>query len=679
MKIFFPLVFVSCCISLGRSSEDMAAQLKSGKRKAESLSAKASKKSKPSKHSEEELSSEQSSEDESEKDDESESEEESEDDLDELDKMDEDDDDEDIEDEDNEDNDDESSDKYDDPDKKTSKEQHEEQRKLLKERKNKRKSGVEVERIKKLWERLRVKNPPLPKEVRDKLANETWSLCEGVLGDLVMKHDASRVVQTLVKYSSKERRDLICKELKPYYYKLATSAYGKYLLVKLLHYGSKDSRALIIKGLHGKLRKLMRHREGAYVVEDLFVLYATTQQRNQMIREFWGSQYAYFTDENDKRTIAEVCAESEEKKKLISGNLLGTIKASIEKGSIGFQILHAAMKEFVQIMEGEDMKEFIEAVTEQFASLVHTPEGCEVACTVLARATAKERKLLLRSLKEHAEKLATNEHGQTVLQIIFMTTDDTVLVQKVFFSEYSEHMENVLTNKYSRRPFIYLLNGLDKAYFSPNVLKDIEKYVELSKETSKKPEEERRNQILKIFLPVFYKTLLENPYDLLKENIGAQFVQELLYNTTFPEISDELRIKSIDTIIDCVRGDLTKEDHLINKAYTPRLLKSLIQGGKWNRETKTIDEIENINLGLSFAIKFVEEIFDNGKDVDILESWISNKESSFVLVALTDKFKQYPKDKIGMEFINALKKQNKFIKKQDESNKGASLLHKVLN
>lgn len=586
-------------------------------------------------------------------------------------------------DEDNDDNEDKFEEKgedgYVDPDKKTSKEQHEEQRKLLKERKNKRKSGIEVERIKKLWEKLRVKNPPMPKEIRNKLSNETWELCQGVLGDLVLKHDASRVVQTLVKYSSKERRDEICKELKPYYYKLATSAYGKYLLIKLLHYGSKESRALIIKGLHGKLRKLMRHREGAYVVEDLYVLYSTAKQRHEMIKEFWGSQFAYFSDENDTRSIVEVCEESTEKKKLISGNLFGTIKASIEKGSIGFQILHAAMKEFVQIFEGQEVRDFIDLITEQFAELVHTPEGCEVACVVLAKATAKEKKGLLRSLREHAEALATNEHGQMVLQIIFMTVDDIVLIQKTFLSTFENKIDILLINKFSRRPFIYLLNGLDKSYFSPIVLKDINKYIELSKETSKKPEAERRGQLLKVFLPLFYKSLLDKPYEILNENVGAQFIQELLYNNEFPEVSNELRLKAIDVIIDCVRGDLTKEDHLINKAYTSRLLKSLIQGGKWNKETKKIDEIPDINLGLEFAKKFVEEIFDSGKDEDVLVSWITNKESSFVLVSLCDKFKEFPKDKTSIEFMKQLKKQKKLIKKQEENNKGAKLLAKVLN
>lgn len=561
-----------------------------------------------------------------------------------------------------------------DPNKKSSKEQHEEQRKLLKDRKNKRKSGVQVEQIKKLWEKLRVRNPPVAKEVRDKLVKEIWELCQGVLGDLVMKHDASRVVQTLVKYADRETRDAICRELKPYYYKLATSAYGKYLLIKLLHYGSKDGRALIIKELHGKLRKLMRHREGAYVVEDMFVLYSTAAQRQMMVREFWGSQYAYFFDGKENETVVDVCSESAEKRKLIAGNLFGTIKASVEKGSTGFQILHAAMKEYIQIFEGEEVREFIELLGEQIAELVHTPEGADVACTLISRATAKERKTILKGLKEHAVAMATNEHGQLVLQTIFMTVDDTNLIQKTFVNEYKDKLGTFMTNKFSRRPFLYLLDGLNKSYFSPMVLKDISRYQELSKETSKKPELDRRQQILKAFLPEMYNIFIENPYDVLNVHFGAQCIQELIFNNDYPELSENLRQQALEKVVDCARGDLTAEDHLMNQTYAARFYKSLIQGGKWNRETNQVDLVADIHLGFEFAVKFSEEIFDMGNDQEKLAEWIKTKDASFVIVALLDQFKANPKDANAKRFISNLKKQAKLIKKQGEENKGAKVL-----
>lgn len=208
-----------------------------------------------------------------------------------------------------------------------------------------------------------------------------------------------------------DRREQIVDALKGKFYVLATSAYGKYLLVKLLHYGSRSSRQTIIDELHGSLRKLMRHREGAYVVEDLFVLYATHEQRQQMIKEFWGSEYAVFRETHKDLTIEKVCESSIEKRNIIARNLIGTITASVEKGSTGFQILHAAMREYVKIANEKEISEMIELLHEQFAELVHTPEGSDVACTLVARANAKERKLILKALKNHAEKLIDPSWG----------------------------------------------------------------------------------------------------------------------------------------------------------------------------------------------------------------------------------------------------------------------------
>ncbi|ODV86125.1 hypothetical protein CANARDRAFT_27392 [[Candida] arabinofermentans NRRL YB-2248] len=565
-----------------------------------------------------------------------------------------------------------------DENKKSSREQHEEQKKLLNERKLNRKAGAEVQNIKKVWEKLRVKNPPLPKEMRNKLCDELWNLSKDVIDDLVLKHDASRIIQTLVKYSSKERRNVITAALKNNYYSLATSSYGKYLLVKLLHYGSKESRELILSELHGKLRKLMRHREGAYVVEDLYVLYASSKQKQQMIKEFWGAEYAFFRNAGDEKDIKETCAESTEKRKLIAQNLLTTIKASVEKGSTGFQILHAAMREYVQIFDGEEVREFIELLQDQVAELVHTPEGCEVACTLIAKATAKERKNILKGLKSHAESLATNEYGQMVLQVIFMTVDDTVLVNKTFSGEFSENMGKLMTDKFSRRPFIYLLNGLDKSYFSPSVLKDLNKYMELSAATSKKPLNTRRQEVLKAYLPVFYKTVIDSPYEILGDNMGCQFVMEVLLNNEFPELVSESRSKVLDILIDVVKGDIDYEKHLLSKPFVPRLLKTVIQGGKFNIKEKKIVPVPDAGLGYDFAIRFASELFDLGDNVDAIRKWIMNNQTSFTVVAIVDSCKSHSDEKEAKKFLKALKPSKMKVGDQSE-NKGYNLLVKILN
>ena len=50
---------------------------------------------------------------------------------------------------------------------------------------------------------------------------------KGNVKDIVLKHDASRIVQTVVKYGGKEEREEIAGELKGSYKELAQSRYSK--------------------------------------------------------------------------------------------------------------------------------------------------------------------------------------------------------------------------------------------------------------------------------------------------------------------------------------------------------------------------------------------------------------------------------------------------------------------
>ncbi|CAK9435784.1 uncharacterized protein LODBEIA_P04710 [Lodderomyces beijingensis] len=573
-----------------------------------------------------------------------------------------------------------------DPNKKSSKEQHSEQKKLLGERKLQRKSGVQVQDIKKLWEKLRVTKPTPTKQQRDKLCDEIWALSENVINDLVLKHDASRVVQTLVKYSSKERRDKIVDSLKGSFYQLATSAYGKYLLIKLLHYGSKESRGAIVNELHGKLRKLMRHREGAYVVEDLFVLYSTAEQKQQMIREFWGSEYAVFKESGKGKTVLDVVKESSEKKQLIMQNLFGTIKASVEKGSTGFQILHAAMKEYVTVLADDidandsAIRDFIDLLSEQFAELVHTQEGSEVASSLIAMANAKERKGIIKSLKSHQSELIKNEYGNAVLIALLMAVDDTVLTYRSFFGGgemfTAELLPEIIQDKFSRRPILYILKGLDGRYFAPNVKKAFSKYQDLAyQKTSKKDKDAKRAELLAKSIEPIYKALQPSLEDaqfteLLSNNMAAQFITELLLTPTSNEkVNSTYRPQMLQAVFDKVfKGDVREDHHLLNKApFTSRSIKALIQGNnyKFDNESKKLVHVEGSekipDTGIAFAEKAADEI------VNKVSSWTSGQ-PAFVLLSLLEVLTLAKSEK-AETLKKELKKNKKSLSAEDKGSK----------
>lgn len=388
--------------------------------------------------------------------------------------------------------------------------------------------------------------------------------------------------------------------------------------------------------------------------------------------------------------MLDIVNESTEKRQLILANLNGTITASVEKGSTGFQILHAAMKEYVSILVSDldqfdsQIREFEELLGEQFAELVHTQEGCEVACNLIAIANAKERRNIMRSLKKHAKELINNEYGNLVLITLFMTVDDTVSLHKNFDNELftTELLPEVMQGKFSRRPLLYLLKGLDGKYFNPLVKKDLTNYEQLAyKKTSKKPQQQRRSELLEKALPQIYNNLLqvckeEDQFiQVLSSNLSAQTLTEILL-TPLDSVNEQ-RLELIDKIVDVViKGDVLEDHHLINKVpFISRLLKALIQGNefKFDQETKKLVATKAPKIegtGPEFAVRLLKEIDGN------LADWCTGQ-GSFIVLSIFEVL-----DLVKGSELKELKKSLKNIRKQlaeDKGNKGAQIILKILN
>lgn len=78
---------------------------------------------------------------------------------------------------------------------------------------------------KKAWSLARQKN--ITKEERTKHIHALVEVVRGKVKDIVFKHDASRIIQTIVKYGGQKERNEIAEELKGRYKDLAQNKYSK--------------------------------------------------------------------------------------------------------------------------------------------------------------------------------------------------------------------------------------------------------------------------------------------------------------------------------------------------------------------------------------------------------------------------------------------------------------------
>lgn len=161
---------------------------------------------------------------------------------------------------------------------------------------------------KRVWSLARQKN--IPQAERQKHIADLMKTIRGNVKDIVLKHDASRIVQTAVKYGSQSQRNEIAVELKGKYRELAQSKYSKvspscptytigsstpkFLVTKLIRLCPLHRPAILLE-FQTHVLKLLLHREASSVLADAFELHANAYERTILLRDFYGKEATLFS------------------------------------------------------------------------------------------------------------------------------------------------------------------------------------------------------------------------------------------------------------------------------------------------------------------------------------------------------------------------------------------------
>ncbi|GAO51151.1 puf family RNA-binding protein [Saitoella complicata NRRL Y-17804] len=501
-----------------------------------------------------------------------------------------------------------------------SREAHKAQKVLAAERKANKPHADTMTAAKKIWEKLRLKK--LPVEERKALVDEMLELTRRNVTEIIFKHDASRFIQTCLKYGSQEQRQAFAAALKGRYVEMSKSSYGKYTVIKCLHYGSAATRAGIFSEFYGNVRKLIRHKEAAYVLEDAFRDYGNTAQKNALLEEFYGQEFAVFKSEkNDAKTLAEILKANPEKKDLILRNLAESIVGSLKKGSIGFTIIHRALHDYMNNCNDAQFADMLDNIKENIAEVVHTKDGSDLAMLCFAKGTPKDRKVLVRALKPYAHKLAMDEYGCLVFCAIFETVDDTVLVNKSLLSELKPHLQEMMMHKYGRRVLLYILCGCDPRYFFKESTKMLDAVKEIRQTTSKKDPEVRRQELLSFISEPLLELIASKPTKLVEESLSSQVVTETLL------FANGDKGAALDAILNIAReSPVVDVMHPVNFNYASRVYKTLVSGGHWDPKENKIHKVEPRLEFESMMLPVVEKH---------LADWASSN-GSYVVIALLE-------------------------------------------
>lgn len=533
-----------------------------------------------------------------------------------------------------------------------SKEAHLKQKEKLLERKSAKPHADKLARSKSLWAQINRKK--VPKAERQKHIEELFGLISGSVVDIIFKHDASRVVQACFKFGTPDQRSQILKELKGRLVELSKSTYGKFLVVKMLYYGTAQQRDAILSEIHGNVRKLIKHKEAAYVVEDAFREYTTPSQQESLVSEMYGAEFSVFGSESTgRKSLAKLLADSPEKRDVIMKNLWDSISDSVKKGSIGFTIIHRALLSFLHNANTPEKTEAVELVKELLPEIVHTKDGSEVACIIIALSAAKDRKAIMKSFREHIVKAMTDEFGWMTVVALFMCVDDTVLLTKAFVPDISKKCVDLFEDRFARKVFLYLLGGLHTRYFTAREMKVFEEVNNLKATTSKKDDEVRRTEILATMSDALVSTLTDNIEGMLSDPNASALLVEILFH------APTNRDAAYSALLDHFKGSPASS----LQEHSPRFLKTLVQGGFYD---KSIGQIQKVDPPTDFAVRLTSSVAARA------EEW-SCGEGSFVVVALIESL---PTESPELEALKGalVKSKTKIEEAANGGNRGSKIL-----
>jgi hypothetical protein len=347
----------------------------------------------------------------------------------------------------------------------------------------------------KLWEEFKLKNSKFKQEnIRQKKNNgnkekildlksekdkkfiELEKSLKGNLIELSRYNDGSRIIQTLIKYSSKENLFAIYKEIEENSLKLMKNIYSHKMMTNLITHADKKNEKSIINNIINKIRghvsELVVDRNAINVLDKLYEV-SNKEQRIIIYQDFFKKT---IYEKEKFETLTDFFVQYPEKKNIIMKKLSDIIKKLIEKQLFIFEISQKLIYEYlINENDKNEITEIISDLHNVLSSIIHTKYGCLISLFCINNSERKEKKKILKSLKGFIiylykgliTKISQDSFGYLIICNIFKSYDDTKLVYDIVIKEILNDFSEIIKNSYSTKVLLFLFSTKPSS-FIPN-------------------------------------------------------------------------------------------------------------------------------------------------------------------------------------------------------------------
>ena len=184
-----------------------------------------------------------------------------------------------------------------------------------------------------------------------------------------------------------------------------------------------------------------------------------------------GATGRFETSSGSYESVSELFMKEPRRKLKVLEMAASAVRPCLEKKLLDAWLVHAVLAALVEhggVEALEDMRDNLSGPS--LMRIVHTREGCRVACAVVAAAGAKERKALVKAIKPQVAAIARDEYGHVLIAAILRLVDDTVLVAKnvlgPLIAEADGGIAEIMTHKHARYPILDVIAPSSRRYLS---------------------------------------------------------------------------------------------------------------------------------------------------------------------------------------------------------------------
>lgn len=343
---------------------------------------------------------------------------------------------------------------------------------------------------------------------------------------VVMNHSTSRMVQLLLKKGPHDIKQEIGLALVPHIVQIAASKYAQFCINRMLLYCGKDIREQLCDKLMGNIVKLASSNTSSSLIDLIYLKFTSEEHKQFMRQEFYSDLYKNSKDKSVK-CLKDTWKDSDVLKKGTLSSLKSNLLKIASKNLADNCLIHAVLMEFLEESTEEERGEIITAYSTHLAAISSTKQGMKAARLCYQHSPAKDRRAMLKAMKEHVVKLCNHEFGHLVMISVLNFTDDTQMIGKIIMSSLVSSVKEIADNEFGRRVLLFIVSPNNK-FFHPSLLQEFEN--ELKEGTQKKDMEIRRKELFDGFAKLILDSLKNDVSFWLKDGHIARVFAATLHN-----------------------------------------------------------------------------------------------------------------------------------------------------